>query len=90
MLGEPELVGDARFTRLAELHLGALEAYRAQRWDEAERLVAEARELDVSVFALDRQVGLSVLYDEYSRRIAAYRIESPEPDWDGVFTATSK
>ncbi len=90
LLGEPELVGDARFTRLAELHLGALEAYRARRWDEAERLVAEARALDVSVFALDRQVGLSVLYDEYSRRIAAYRIEPPAPDWDGVFTATSK
>jgi hypothetical protein len=34
--------------------------------------------------------ALATLYDVYEQRIAAFEVSPPPPDWDGVFTATTK
>jgi hypothetical protein len=52
-----------------------LEAYRQQRWDEADLTIAECR-------ALDHR--LDDLYDVYQSRIRAMRQNPPGPGWNGV------
>jgi adenylate cyclase len=81
LLGEPEAAASASFGQLRARHLAMLEAYRRQRWDEAGPLIAECR-------ALDHR--LDDLYDVYETRIHAMQQDPPDPDWDGVFVATSK
>lgn len=61
-------------------HRGALRAYRARRWDEAE----------TAWFNLDRQAGGDTLYRIYLDRIAHLRREPPAEGWDGVFTFDRK
>ncbi|HEX4869996.1 MAG TPA: adenylate/guanylate cyclase domain-containing protein [Moraxellaceae bacterium] len=56
-----------------------LDAYAGQRWDEAERLLAALRA------GRDRK-----LYALYAERIAQFRANPPAPDWDGVYTYTTK
>ncbi len=59
-------------------YVAALQAYRDQRWDEAEALftaLKEAGEPPAETF-LDR--------------IARYRLAPPGPDWDGIYTMTTK
>ena len=34
--------------------------------------------------------GLDGLYDLYDQRISAFVADPPDPDWDGVFVATTK
>ena len=34
--------------------------------------------------------SLAALYDVYEQRIAEFEMSPPPPDWDGVFTATTK
>ncbi|MES2153161.1 MAG: adenylate/guanylate cyclase domain-containing protein [Pseudomonadota bacterium] len=58
----------------------ALALLRARQWEAAEAAVQ-------ALLAADPQRGLYRLYLE---RIAQYRAEPPEADWDGVTTFTSK
>jgi adenylate cyclase len=81
LVGEPEVAASAAFGRLRRRHLAMLEAYRQQRWDDADRLVAECRTLDHR---------LDDLYDVYQSRIRAMRQNPPGPGWNGVFVATTK
>jgi hypothetical protein len=81
LLGEPEAAASEAFGQLRERHLAMLEAYRGQRWDEADLLIAECR-------ALDHR--LDDLYDAYQSRIRAMRLNPPGPGWNGVFVATTK
>ena len=81
LLGEPEVAASAAFGQLRLRHIAMLEAYRQQRWDEADLLIAECR-------ALDHR--LDDLYDVYQSRIRAMRQNPPGPGWNGVFVATSK
>lgn len=57
----------------------ALDAYRAQDWDRAERTLGELR-------------GLSShkLYDVYLERVAHYRNDPPGDDWDGSWKFDTK
>ena len=67
-------------TELREAFEAALEAYRAQRWDEAEkgfRQCLEAKPDD----------GPSSVFVE---RIAALRLAPPPAEWDGVWRLTHK
>lgn len=57
----------------------ALELYRAQQWDDAEKII----------LGLQRDEAL-MIYDLYLERIAAFRAHPPGDNWDGVFTHTSK
>jgi adenylate cyclase len=81
LLGEPEVAASVVFGQLRLRHLAMLEAYRQQRWDEADLTIAECR-------ALDHR--LDDLYDVYQSRIRAMRQNPPGPGWNGVFVATSK
>lgn len=58
---------------------GALEAYRRQDWDAAERSLAELGESDDQV-----------LYNVYLDRIRQFRQEPPPGGWDGVFDHLTK
>lgn len=71
--------GEQLKARVARYH-EALDAYHAQRWDEAETLLRE----------LAAGEPETLLYQVYLERIATLR-ETPLPeDWDGAFTHTSK
>ena len=58
----------------------ALAEYRQQRWDAAEDALRKLSEEQP-----DRKV-----YQIYLERIAHFRADPPDIDWDGVFTHTSK
>jgi adenylate cyclase len=58
----------------------ALRAYRKQEWDQAE----------LEFFNLSQSYPKSLLYKEYLNRIANCRKTPPGPEWDGVYTHTSK
>ena len=60
-------------------HRGALKAYRAQQWDVAEQAWAALHALRPHL-----------LYEIYLARIRDLRAAPPGPDWDGVFTHTTK
>ena len=81
LLGDEALRKDPAFAGLAERHDAMLAAYREQQWQRARQLLSECRSLDGS---------LDMHYDLYEERLAAYEIEPPGPDWDGVYIATSK
>jgi adenylate cyclase len=82
VLGDHDLRDSGDFTELAQKHDAMIKAYRGQNWDQAETLLATLRQNPVR--------DLTVLYDMYDERIAAFRQSPPGPDWDGVFIATSK
>jgi adenylate cyclase len=83
LLGDESLAATPAFIDLARTHAAMLAAYRARRWDEAER------HLDAMAPAA-AGLGLVKLYDRYRRSIRAYREAPPPEDWDGVTAATSK
>ena len=57
----------------------ALQAYRRQDWDAAERSLAELK-----------QSNDELLYNAYLDRIRQFRQEPPPGDWDGVFEHLTK
>jgi adenylate cyclase len=61
-------------------HKQALAVYRNQDWDSAER----------EFFALSQASGNKPLYEIYMQRVNHFRKEPPPPNWDGVFTFTTK
>ncbi|MDD5302874.1 MAG: adenylate/guanylate cyclase domain-containing protein [Elusimicrobia bacterium] len=83
LLGDPAAAKSAPFLALAAKHAEFLKVYRSARFDEAAKILAEAR-------ILGEPWHLGKLYDLYAERLAAFRVSAPDPDWDGVFTATSK
>ncbi|MCM2328210.1 MAG: adenylate/guanylate cyclase domain-containing protein [Lysobacter sp.] len=58
----------------------AVDAYRAQRWDEAEKLLKN----------LAYAAPESKLYKLYLQRVAHFRANPPPAGWDGVFVFTTK
>ncbi len=58
----------------------ALDAYRAQRWDDAEKLLKN----------LAYAAPKSKLYKLYLDRVAHFRQNPPAAGWDGVFVFTTK
>jgi adenylate cyclase len=72
----------ARLDRLQPIHMRFLAAYRAQRWAEAERLIAECRELDVP--------RLQSYYALFASRIESFRQAGLPAGWDGTFTIEQK
>lgn len=79
--GYKEMAASDEFQALRRNHDRMLAAYRAQRWDEAGKLLAELRA---------REGANQTLYDMYAERIAEYQANPPGPEWDGVYVASSK
>jgi len=65
--------------RIKEFH-HAIKLYRKQNWDDAEQ----------SIFQLSQQEPDRLIYKIYLDRIAFFRANPPDENWDGVFTHTSK
>ena len=63
----------------AELFQAAFADYEAQRWDPAEIKLMELGRLQTRK-----------LYQVYLDRVTHFRFNPPGPDWDGVFTFTTK
>ncbi|MGE3335990.1 MAG: CHASE2 domain-containing protein [Rhodospirillaceae bacterium] len=88
LVGDIPVKTQAWFSDLKREHDAALAAYRTQQWDEAERRMDAARAI------VRQQSGLVTemlaFYDIIAERITEFRVESPGPDWDGVYVATSK
>jgi hypothetical protein len=59
-----------------------LNNYRNQRWDEAITALKKLEGLP--------EIDLSTLTDLYRDRISVYREQDLGPNWDGVYSATSK
>jgi len=83
LMGDPEMAKRPDFIKLKETVDRLMSTYRAQKFDEAEAVIAELR-------VIGEPFHMEYLCELYEDRIAAYRIEPPPPDWDGVFIATSK
>ena len=67
---------------LRPLHQEFLQAYRAQKWDETEMLIAQCRKAGIE--ALDTYYGV------FAARIKKLRGAALDPDWDGAYTITEK
>jgi len=83
LLGDPAAAKAAPFLALEKKHAEFLTVYRSAKFEEAAKLMAEAR-------ALGEPFHLGKLYDLYAERLESFKTEPPEKDWNGVFTATSK
>jgi len=83
LLGDEELALQSEFIRLAQAHSLMLAAYRAQEWDEACRLLANAS-------ASYEDHYIAGLRDLFASRIDQLRKADLPPEWDGVFQATQK
>ncbi|NMM44160.1 adenylate/guanylate cyclase domain-containing protein [Rhodospirillaceae bacterium KN72] len=82
IMGKPDMLQDPDYDNFERQHASMLEAYRAQNWEEAERLMATLK---------GRLNGvLDGFYDIYGARVAEYRENPPPAEWDGVYVATSK
>ena len=84
LLGDADMASTMQFRTFADLHAAMIEAYRSQRWEDAEGLIAQCRDTAHELASLDG------LYDLYAERIALFCTTPPPTDWDGVFIATSK
>lgn len=85
LMGGAEVLSQDAFTRLAEANAAMLDAYRARTWDAAEDALA-----GIEAAAAVIGANLSAYAALYRDRLADVRANPPGPDWDGVFTATSK
>jgi len=91
LLGDETVAQKPEFQELRQLIFDAQEAYRAQKWDEAEAMFKTIRERGNDANKCwNLEANLDVLCDVYEERIAEYRVAPPPTDWDGVFVATSK
>jgi adenylate cyclase len=78
-LGKQGEVGQETLHEMDRFHK-AVEAYRAQRWDDAEKILRN----------LAYAAPEAKLYKLYLERIAHFRVSPPPANWDGVFVFTTK
>ena len=71
----------ADFQALAARHQEMLQAYRAQDWPAARRLLDACTQL---------APDLDALYDVYRVRIGYFQLHPPGETWEGVYVATQK
>lgn len=83
LLGDETLLANPDFARLAERNGDVLRCCRTRDWDGAEAAAGDCR-------AILPALELGELYDLHEARIADYRADPPDPDWDGVFVAQTK
>ncbi len=85
LLGDTKMRGAGAFETLRSANAALIDAYRAQDWGGAtqslEAVGASAEELGLEID------GYLAMYRE---RIEDFVANPPDPDWDGVYVATSK
>jgi adenylate cyclase len=82
LMGGPERGALPEFRALQEKHGKFINAYRAQNWDEAEKLMPECAAM------VDGE--LDELYQVFTDRIAEFRADPPGDGWVGVYVAETK
>ncbi len=91
LMGDDDVLADPKFLNIQKMISDALDEYRHQNFDKALGIFHEIRWLggpEHRPWHLD--VDLDVLCDLYEERIAEYKNNPPDADWDGVFVATTK
>jgi adenylate cyclase len=91
LMGDEEVLADAKFIELRDLISSFMEVYRHQKWDDASFMLGIIRTKgsdENRPWKLD--VNLDVVCDLYEERIREYKKNPPPEDWDGVFIATTK
>lgn len=83
LMGDEEVAQDPEFIKVKEAVHDMIAAYLSKDWDKAEEQIAYTKEIG-------KPYKLDVLCELYEARVAAYRLDPPPEDWDGVFIATSK
>jgi len=83
VLGRAEVEQDPHCQELRALNAQMLATFRKQDWDATLALIDRCRKAT-------NGFDVAGLYDMYVERIAAYRIDPPPPDWDGVYEAETK
>jgi adenylate cyclase len=78
-VGKVGEVTDTAITEIERFHK-AIEAYRKQRWEDAEQVLK----------ALSQSNPDSKLYRLYLKRIDYFRANSPGPTWNGLWVFTTK
>ena len=73
---------DRQVECLFNSHQMFLRAYRAQQWDDAERLLADCRAIGIP--------SLDTCYDTFRSRIMLLRQTDLPPNWDGSFAMSEK
>ncbi len=84
LLGTAELAEDEEVRRTITGIGDLLTAYRGSQWEAALRVIE-----DLEKRSLDR-LNLPFFLHLYRQRIEDFQANPPPPDWDGVYTATSK
>jgi adenylate cyclase len=74
--------GAAEIALLRPLHEEFLQAYRAQKWDETEMLIARCRKAGVE--------ALDTYYAVFAARIKMLRGAALDLDWDGAYAISEK
>ena len=82
LLGDADYARSEAFRALAEAQHRFLEAYRTTDFPSADSALAAAKAL--------APPGIEGLFDVFATRLVTMRLEPPEADWDGVFTAKEK
>ncbi len=85
LFGDETLARVPEFQKLSSLNAQMLDAYRAQDWEGAETLL---RSIEEAAVAAD--IPLETYIALYRVRLAEIKAAPVGPEWDGVFTATSK
>ena len=83
VLGRSELDQEPLCKEFRDLNAQMLGLFRRQDWDGTLDLIARCRKVA-------HHFDMAGLYDMYEERIAAYRVDPPGADWDGVYKAESK
>ena len=91
LMGDADVGADPDFLTLKTMISVALENYRKQNFDKAAGMFKEIRILgDDAHKPWQLDVNLDVLCDLYEERIAEYRVNPPNSDWNGVYVAMTK
>ncbi len=83
LMGLPKLNRDESFRALSGHHDSMLAAYRGQRWRDARAHIERCQ-------IAGEPFGLHDLYDLYEQRVVEFEATPPQPNWDGVYVATTK
>jgi adenylate cyclase len=83
LLGREELVQDAGFAGLREVHGEMIGAYRAADWSSASSALQRCRELS-------GELPLGRLYGIYEERLASHPMIQDVAEWDAVYEALQK
>ena len=82
LVGDDSVKTEAWFSDASELNTTFLIITADKKWDEAIAFLAKLEGIP--------ELDLSTLISLYRDRISVYREQELDPDWDGVYAATSK